>query len=769
MTFRIWSAEDVVRNGQSGAAIGSENNVVAMLPNGGYVAGFVAGNALYFQRYDGAGYKVGGPALVAPGTATRDGFDIQVFDAEGYFAVTWNEIDGTNSSVKSRTFDINGSLPSNIRDVAGFVSNSGSDAPSVVGNAAGGFVSVFNDPTTQGGVRLSVHDASGNAALPHSVTVDSGRRGDVAEITPNRYIVSYNYTTSAGTHTPGVYYALLDLTNPGVPALFPEVRVGGGSASASDVIALEDGNGNPSGFAVLCNTGRVLTLSRYDALGNLAGTVEITNLGEASDDKIDFFNVTALRDGRMAVVYSSANGTDKGDIFVRVLNADGTLNADNPLLLNMSAATDGTSAQLTPSVTEMADGRLAVTWHDRTSSNGHISTTVVDARIAAVTVNGTAGDDIYAGSDYNGNILNGLGGNDRLIGGLGSDAIDGGEGIDAASYERSAGGVSVSLAGGPGVGGDADGDTYAAIENLMGSQYADYLTGNDGANYLWGLGGNDVFISGGGADVFDGGAGNDIYYVDSSDRIVESAGAGFDTVYTHASFSLASMAGVEKLVVTGTAAATVTGNAEANILYGNAGYDKLYGNTGNDSLFGGAGNDYLRGDAGNDKLYGGTYNDALWGSAGNDSLYGEAGNDVLHGDAGNDALSGGTHNDRLSGGAGKDVLTGGTGRDIFVFNTALNRATNLDKITDFTVRDDTIWLDNRYMAKLGPGTEARPGRLKPAFLAFDTTKDTNDYLVYVRKSGKLMYDPDGSGAKAAVEIAVLKPGLKLTYADFQVI
>ena len=55
------------------------------------------------------------------------------------------------------------------------------------------------------------------------------------------------------------------------------------------------------------------------------------------------------------------------------------------------------------------------------------------------------------------------------------------------------------------------------------------------------------------------------------------------------------------------------------------------------------------------------------------------------------------------------------------------------------------------------------------YLAFDTAKDANDYLVYVRKTGVLLYDVDGSGSKAAVAIATLKPGLKLTYADFQII
>ncbi len=51
----------------------------------------------------------------------------------------------------------------------------------------------------------------------------------------------------------------------------------------------------------------------------------------------------------------------------------------------------------------------------------------------------------------------------------------------------------------------------------------------------------------------------------------------------------------------------------------------------------------------------------------------------------------------------------------------------------------------------------------------DKAKDRNDYIVYDKKTGVLSYDPDGSGAKKAVEIATLQVKASLTYKDFFVI
>ena len=59
----------------------------------------------------------------------------------------------------------------------------------------------------------------------------------------------------------------------------------------------------------------------------------------------------------------------------------------------------------------------------------------------------------------------------------------GGDGIDTASYAAAAEGVDARLLG-PGYAGDALGDTYSGVENLIGSAFGDVLFGDDQANRL---------------------------------------------------------------------------------------------------------------------------------------------------------------------------------------------------------------------------------------------------------------------------------------------
>lgn len=173
------------------------------------------------------------------------------------------------------------------------------------------------------------------------------------------------------------------------------------------------------------------------------------------------------------------------------------------------------------------------------------------------------------------------------------------------------------------------------------------------------------------------------------------------------------------------------------------------------------------GTANADTLTGGTANDVLKGLGGADVLNGNAGNDQLLGGAGKDNLNGGAGADVLDGGARNDVLTGGAGQDIFQLTTAYN----VDTITDFSVVDDTIQLENAIFSSL-----EKTGTLTAGFLrsgaGFTSAADANDFLIYNKTTGVLYYDDDANGTDSlAVKIAVIGTSSHpaLTVADFVVI
>jgi len=170
-------------------------------------------------------------------------------------------------------------------------------------------------------------------------------------------------------------------------------------------------------------------------------------------------------------------------------------------------------------------------------------------------------------------------------------------------------------------------------------------------------------------------------------------------------------------------------------------------------------------------LTGGSGKDVLKGTSGHDVIKGNGGNDLIRGGSGNDKIWGGKGDDRIYGGLGNDTLTGNSGKDAFVFNTKLNKTTNKDTIRDFSVKDDTIWLENSVFKKLGTaGTGSDPATLSKGFFTIGSkAKDKNDFIVYDNKKGVLYYDADGSGKGKAVEITTLSKNLKMTAADFFIV
>ena len=121
---------------------------------------------------------------------------------------------------------------------------------------------------------------------------------------------------------------------------------------------------------------------------------------------------------------------------------------------------------------------------------------------------GLAGDDRIS-SLYGDDFVYGGNGDDRLNGGAGADRLDGGAGVDLAEYSGATSKVRADLGNRGSNTGEAKGDSYASVENLLGSKYGDVLGGNGGANRLSGAYGNDLLVGRGGNDKLYGGNGND--------------------------------------------------------------------------------------------------------------------------------------------------------------------------------------------------------------------------------------------------------------------
>ena len=117
---------------------------------------------------------------------------------------------------------------------------------------------------------------------------------------------------------------------------------------------------------------------------------------------------------------------------------------------------------------------------------------------------------------------------------------------------------------------------------------------DDPGSTVNGTGGNDQ-LAGGAPDItLVGGAGDDTYVVwDHTNIVVESAGAGIDTISTYGlhGYSLASSPNVENLTLLGGDRSSARGNDLANLITGNDVNNLIDGGLGDDQLIGGGGQD----------------------------------------------------------------------------------------------------------------------------------------------------------------------------------
>jgi len=229
--------------------------------------------------------------------------------------------------------------------------------------------------------------------------------------------------------------------------------------------------------------------------------------------------------------------------------------------------------------------------------------------------------------------IDGLTGNDTIIGSAGADVIKGSAGNDSL----------VGLGGNDTITGGADNDY------LSGGNGADVLTGNLGNDIIYGNDGNDTIdgdesptpYATGGVDTIFGGAGNDSI-------ITRARQSEFDLIAVDPTNAAneAYLVDQDTLANDGTEALVLDSfNSIASSVenFTGGGYG-IHGNDRANNLhFWGTtlvNTPYIDGKGGNDYITGSNNAETLWGGSGNDTLDGWGGNDVLIGGSGNDYLLG---------------------------------------------------------------------------------------------------------------------------------
>lgn len=547
------------------------------LANGGYVVVWNSNNqdggfyGVYMQRYDAAGVAVGPETKVNTTTAMNQYYASVTPTATGYIVSYVSEATATTSRIYLQKYDLNG-VP-----VGGEILVSASEtgwktSTSITSLSDGGYVVVWSsqnqDAAGTWGVYFQRFDAANNKVggetrVNDTVTGDQ-QFASVAMLLDGSFTITWQSSVGTGDGNGwGVFQKTyyLDRTIDGNSS--PNLLIGGGGNDTirgfGDNDTLDGGQG-PGNDTLYGGDG--------DDTLNLGGGD--TGYGEGGNDTFVIGTLTGE-----SIFLSAGAGYD-------ILDATGVI---YDTFWNFGGA-DG--------LEEFRGSANNDTFDAHTSTETFIRT-----------IKGFGGNDTLYGSRGN-DVLDGGAADDILHGGVGADSLTGGAGIDAASYIYSTVGLTVNMSNMAANTGDAAGDSYASIENLIGSNLNDQLRGNGGNNVIYGKNGNDTLDGNVGADTLFGGAGNDTYIIDNlGDVANEDEGnngndGGVDLVESQVDFILGNY--IENLTLFGAAIAgdgnglnnTLLGNGLNNLLKGLGGNDTLDGAVGADTMIGGAGDDTYR-------------------------------------------------------------------------------------------------------------------------------------------------------------------------------
>ena len=564
----LWSANLYTRNGGLVSSFSIDSDYkrgapsVTALANGGYAFAWIelsGGNAVFkVQRFASTG-ATDGPAIVVSTNLTSDSRPSVLGLADGSLVAVWADRQvqpfTSDDALLGKVFDSNG-----VQDGDTFVVSPSSfywdhfnfyGSPKLAATSDGGFA------VTWGG--SSSGDTSGAAVLARKF--DVVRRppvavDDVVGATEDQTaIIAAAALTGNDSDPDGDTFAITGVSNPlhgsvvlngnGTVSFTPDADFNG---AARFDYTVEDLAGNPAKASVTVNVAAVNDAPRnlaFDGIvlgtaanGTLAGTISAFDV----DGDAIGYALTDDAGGRFAI------DADSGAVSVANIALFDFATVDAYRISAVATDSFGAASPETD---------LIVT-------------------LGQVLGGATSGDDrLTARSDRNW-YINGLAGNDTLVGRLGDDRLIGGPGDDY-YYLRNRGDVVVERA-------NQGHDTVRA--------YVDFVLP---ANV------EDLQLVSGAAHV---GTGNGL------DNHL-SARSGADT--------LTGLAGDDRL----------DGWAGSDVLDGGSGDDRPIGGDGNDTMLGGDGNDRLEGQAGIDTLNGGVGTDVLIGGAGRDIMSGGLGADLF--------------------------------------------------------------------------------------------------------------------------------------------
>ncbi len=734
MVLHLAAKSAVIEASDTNTNFNATSTAIAALSNGNYVVAWQADrtsgseNALvHFQITDGDGNEIGGvhdvDGLGPFPDAKVDLPSIVGLGADGKFVISYRDTTGIHTDsgdfhtwkIRTVLFDADGNELASATDPDDSYSATWSDVTAL---DDGGYVSVWRGVALTG-LKAEQFDSSGNSSGVITITADAVTAAASVGKTALGYAVAYtrndgdsngvfvrivsegvvgaeipvNATTTGNQYLPDSNHSVAGLTNGGFVVVWTDESASGADASGSAIRA-----------------------QRFNATGDKVGSEFLVNTSTEGNQTAP--EITALANGGFAVAWQ-----DGGHIAAQLFDSDGRKVGPESVIDDVGS---GNAA-----ITQLANGDIAFAFtksgqvpiFDRVyaiatgpivqngdSDANHLVGTSFDDKIRGLdgndTIDGGNDDDILVGGGGNDELAGGNGndtlqgqdGRDLLIGGAGGDSLDGGTGRDTASYAGSGSGVTVNLVTGSGSGGQADGDTLASIENVIGTSFNDNLIGSSAGNQLEGGSGSDTLGGGGGNDTLLGGNGND-NLIGGSGHDSLDGGRGSDTL------------------VGGGGNDTLLGGDGNDSLIGGSGHDSLDGGRGNDTVsyatssagvsvnldaagsggqaagdslvrienvIGSIHDDNLTGNGGSNQLVGGNGNDTLDGAGGKDTLIGGSGADSLGGGDGNDLLIGGNGNDTLNGGGGNDSLLGGADFDTFVFDRGFGH----DTISGFSANNN---------------------------------------------------------------------------------